>query len=496
MKTAIFFIQKSESKSGAFIFANATSMETKSVADYLNLIDQISFGNTDICTSIPYSDIWESSNLAIRDKSFLRERIVRPGFKLVKLSEVLKPYSNSVEVSPDDLLTRLSGKDMHLQLPDYKIFCDDLGLEHLQGRYTSITEGVFCVHSITQNYLWCDGDNDVPIYCNGTIYTFQIKDQRISPEYLCFVLAEEDVQTDIKSRTGGSTIPRIGRRDFLDVEIPIPDTEKDSQFTYELMRFLSERKSRLAEAEKEAHKESLEDIKEDIEDKIHLLGPYNLDIQSGLNRILKKILRGEKLDATTQVYKDSDISLDSYIRNLLSKSQAAGYITASIGGSIFEEVDKPLDSFIFLQEYLSYLQADDSFEDVKFRLMPIPQAFALRITSRSLRLALDTIVRNAIMHGFAEGFTGEKRIAIRISEDSLPGMAVISIANNGLPAAEGFSEELYERKFGKCGTTGHTGRGGFFVSNAMHFYQGFVSINTKDKNWPFIVNLHIPMSHE
>ena len=310
------------------------------------------------------------------------------------------------------------------------------------------------------------------------------------------MLAEEDVQTDIKSRTGGSTIPRIGRRDFLDVEIPIPDTEKDSQFTYELMRFLSERKSRLAEAEKEAHKESLEDIKEDIEDKIHLLGPYNLDIQSGLNRILKKILRGEKLDATTQVYKDSDISLDSYIRNLLSKSQAAGYITASIGGSIFEEVDKPLDSFIFLQEYLSYLQADDSFEDVKFRLMPIPQAFALRITSRSLRLALDTIVRNAIMHGFAEGFTGEKRIAIRISEDSLPGMAVISIANNGLPAAEGFSEELYERKFGKCGTTGHTGRGGFFVSNAMHFYQGFVSINTKDKNWPFIVNLHIPMSHE
>ena len=496
VKTAIFFIQKSDSNSDSFLFANATSVETKSVADYLNLIDQISFGNADICTRIQYSDIWGSSNLAIRDKSFLNERIDRPGFKFVKLSEILAPYRKSVEVDSEDLLPRLSGKDMHLQLPDYKIFFDDLPLEHLQGRFTRITEGVFCFHSITQNYLWCDGDDAVPVYCNGDIYTFRIKDKRISPEYLCFVLSEEDVQADIKSRIGESVLPRVSRSSFLDVEIPIPDVDREVLFLQEEMHFISESKNRLAQKEKEAHKESLEDIKDDIEDKIHLLGPYNFDVQSGINRILRKLQKGEKLDASTRIFKDSDIRLDSYLENLLSKSQSAGYITASIGGSIFEAVDRPLDSFLFLQEYLAYLQADDAYDGIQFRLMPIPEPFPLMITSRALRLALDTIVRNAVMHGFADSFYGEKRIAIRIAKDKLPGMAVISVANNGLPAAEGFSEDTYERKFGKCGTTAHTGRGGFFVSNAMHFYKGFVTISTQDKNWPFIVNLHIQVSHE
>ena len=336
----------------------------------------------------------------------------------------------------------------------------------------------------------------MPIYCNGDIFTFQINDSQITPEYICFVLAEEDIQADIKSRGEGSFMHRVDRKSFLDIEIPIPDTEQESLFLQEEMRFVSERKTRLAEKEKEAHKESLADITDDIEDKIHLLGPYNFDVQSGINRILKKLQKGEKLDASTHIFKDSDIRLDSYLENLLSKSQSAGYITASIGGSIFQDVDRPTDCFLFLQDYLTYLQADDTYEGIKFNLQPIPSPFPLMITPRSLRLVLDTVVRNAVMHGFSDGFYGEKRIEIAIAEDVIPGMVVLSIANNGLPAAEGFSEDLYERKFGKCGRTGHTGRGGFFVSNAMHFYKGAVSISTEDEKWPFIVNLHIPVSHE
>lgn len=496
VKTAIFFIEKRHEESDSFVFANAAGLQTRNVADYLNLEEKIRVGHPDICTKINIVDVWKNSNLAILDKSFLSARIERPGFKFVKLSEILSQYRKSVEVDAEEMLPRLSGRDMHLQLPDYQVSFEDLPLEHLQGRFTCINEGVLCFHSITQNYLWFLGDNEVPAYCNGDIYTFQIKDHRISPEYLCFVLAEEDVQADIKSRNKGAVISRVGRKDFLDVEIPIPDADREVLFLQEEMHFISERKTRLAQTEKEAHKETLEDIKDDIEDKIHLLGPYNFDVQSGINRILKKLQKGEALEASARIFKDSDIRLDSYLENLLSKSQSAGYITASIGGSIFELVDRPLDSFVFLQEYLAYLQADDSYEGINFRLMPIPEPFPLMVTPRTLRLALDTIVRNAVMHGFPDSFGGEKRVAIRIAKDKLPGMAVISVANNGLPAAEGFSEDIYERKFGKCGATAHTGRGGFFVSNAMHFYKGFVTVNTFDKNWSFIVNLHIQVSHE
>ncbi len=496
VKTAIFFIEKTHSESDSFVLANAINAEANTVADYLNLTQQIGMEDTNICTRVKYSNVWDSSNLAIRDNSPLSTRIDRPGYKYVKLSEVLEQYRKTVEVNPDILLPRMSGKDMHLQLPDYKIFFDDLSLEHLQGRFTCITEGVFCFHSITRNYLWFDGDNTVPVYCNGDIYTFRIKDRRITPEYLCFVLAEEDIQADIKSRAMGAVIPRVGRMSFLDVEIPIPDVGNEILFQQEEIHFISERKTRLAQEEKEAHKESLDDIKDDIEDKIHLLGPYNFSIQSGINRILRKLQRGETLDASTRIFKDTDIRLDSYLQNLLAKSQAAGYITASIGGSIFESIDCPMDSFIFLQEYMEYLQADGDYEGIELSLMPIPEPFPLMIHPRALRLTLDTIVRNAVMHGFTDSFNGKKRIAIRIAKDKMPGMAVISVANNGLPVADGFSEDLYESKFGKCGKTAHTGRGGYFVSNAMHFYKGFVTISTQDDKWPFIVNLHIPTSHE
>lgn len=496
IRTAVFFIEKRRSESDSFVFANATSAETKSVADYLNLIDQISYGSSKLCTRIPFSDVWDSSNLSIRNKSFLNARIDRPGYKYVRLAEILKPYRRSVEVNEEELSARLSGKDMHLQLPDYKISFEDLPLEHLQGRLTCITEGVLCFHSITLNCLWLEGDWDVPVYCNGDIYAFQIEDKRITPEYLCFALAEEDVQADIKSCLSGSIIPRVSKSSFRDVEIPIPDEVEDYRFLQEEMLFISERKTRLAQTEKEAHKDSIEDIKDDIEDKIHLLGPYNFNVQAGLNRILKKLQKGETLDASTRVFLDADIRLDNYIENLLSKSQSVGYITASIGGSIFEEVDRPLDGFTFLQKYLSYLESDDSYDGIRFRLMPIPQPFSLMITERSLRLVLDSIIRNAVMHGFPNTFEGEKCVAIRIAEADQPGMAIVSVANNGQPAAEGFSEDLYERKFGKCGRTGHTGRGGYFVGNAMRFYKGFVTISTQDNNWPFIVNLHIPTSYE
>ena len=122
-------------------------------------------------------------------------------------------------------------REVPFKLPD--LFFDDLSLEHLQGRFTCITEGVFCYHSITQNYLWFEGDNEMPVYCNGDIYTFRIKDKRISPEYLCFALAEEDVQADIKSRVEGAVITRVRRKSFLDVEIPIPDVEQEYRFLQE-----------------------------------------------------------------------------------------------------------------------------------------------------------------------------------------------------------------------------------------------------------------------
>lgn len=489
-------IEKSESDSNTFQLVDTTSYNLDLESDFINLVDKISFHDEEVVSDEEYSSVLASSIAQIFDSNARESRIARPGYKYVKLKEILAPFAHSVELDGEQMVPRLSGKDMHLELPSYMIDIQDVEITNIRGRFTCINKPVFCFHGITQNFLWCHAEDGYEIYCNSDVYTFTIKDERISPEYLCFIMHEEDILADIKSRVAGSTIPRITRSSLLDVEIPIPDENRRALFEQEILRYISECKSRLAKVEQEHHQETIEDIKDDIEDKIHLMGPYNLDIQSGLNRVLKKLENGETLEASTKIFKKSDITLADYLRQLVTKSLSAGYITASIGGNIFEPVARPMDSFIYLQEYVAYLQSDNAYKGITFSLGPIAAPYALMITPRTMNLVLDTIVRNAVMHGFSDSFYGDKRIWINITEDTASNEAIISVANNGLPADEAFSEDLYERKFGKCGETQHTGRGGYFVSNAMKFYKGRVSVDTTNKEWPFIVKLHIPMSHE
>lgn len=496
LKTVAFVIEKRPSSSNCFNLVDTTAYNFELDSDFFKLFDRAKALDHEVVTQVTFDSIFRTSNCQIINPKVKGDRIARPGYKYVKLENVLSTYSKSVELDGSEMVPRLSGKDMHEELPSYAIDVQDVEIIEAKGRFTAITEPVFCFHGITRNCVWCIAEPDIPIYCNGDVYTFKIKSDIITPEYLCFILQEEDIAADIKSRVSGNTIPRISRSAFLDVEIPIPDKDRKTLVAQEMLHFISDRKSRLVKAEQEQHQETIEDIKDDIEDKIHLMGPYNLDIQSGLNRVLKRLEKGETLDAHTKIFNQSDISLADYLRQLVTKSISAGYITASIGGNIFEPVDRPMDSFTYLQDYVAYLESDNSYKGITFSLGPIAAPYALMITPRTMNLVLDTIVRNAVMHGFSDAFFGEKKIWINITEDAENAMAVVSVANNGLPADESFSENLYERKFGKCGDTAHTGRGGYFVSNAMKFYQGNVSVDTTDKEWPFIVKLHIPMSHE
>ena len=496
ISTAIFEIVKEPNPSGLFHLYNATSFNLDDQASMDEFYRRVDNKDPETSVTITLQSLYSSRNLQIFDPSAKHSRIERPGFKNVMLRSILEYYSNPVELDGTELVARLSGKDMHLKLPAYKIDVQDVEITKARGRFTCISEPVFCFHGITQNFLWCVGEEALPVYCNSDIYTFKIRDSIVSPEYLCFVLNEDDIVADIKSRIAGATIQRISRQSLLDVEIPIPDEDRCELFKQEMERFISERKTRLAERERASHQETIEDIKEDIKDKIHLLGPYNQDIQTGLNRILGKLNKGETLDAHSKVFKNFDVELADFIQSLLNKSVDAGYITASIGGSMFETVDRPLDSFVFLQEYVAYLQCDNSYRDIEISLERIAATYALMIDGKALKLVLDTIVRNAVRHGFASPISGHKEIKISITGNDLNNMAVISIANNGARVAADFDASRYGDKFWKCGRTGNTGRGGHFVKSAMDFYKGTYSIDTNDEEWPFVINLYIPMSHE
>lgn len=496
VNAVVFVLENSQNENPYFYFHDVSKRPLLTEEDALKLLDRISINEPSVSAAIEYDTPLSTHNVQILPPSAAVQRIERPGFKYVRLNDLLSPYRKSVELDGTKMVARLSGKDMHLTLPDYMIDIQDVEITAARGRFTCIEEPVLCFHGITQNYVWCVGEKDYPVYCNSDIYTFKISSELISPEYLCFVLSQEDIKADIKNRVTGYGIPRITRQSLLDVAIPVPDKDRQDLITQALQQFVSDQKTMLVEQQKRSHEADIEDIREDIKDKIHLLGPYNTNVQTGINRIIKMLQRGDKLEAGTVVYKDSSIELLGFLKSLLVKSEDAGYIMASIGESIFEEADQPLDASTFIQEYVARLQSDEEYEGISFEITPIKQPHYMMITERSLRLVLDTIVRNAVLHGFSDAFSGPRKIRFSLDAHTKSNFAVISIANNGLPPAEGFTQSLYEGKFGKCGPTAHSGRGGFFVSKAMAFYKGYLFVNTGDKKWPFDVWLHIPISHE
>ncbi len=496
LQTAAFVVENTAVDDPHFYIHDLSKLPLESITDAQDLCHKVFAKDAAVTYSVEFTAPLASQSFQILIPSASAKRTDRPGFKYIRLGDLLAPYSRTEALDGTRLVARMSGKDLHLRLPEYIIGFQDIDLTMAQGRMNRIEEPVLCFHGITQNYAWCVADPEHPVYCNGDIYAYKISSHSITPEYLCFVLAEEDVKADIQSRIARSGLPRISRQSLMDVCIPVPDTDRTDIIAERLQMFVSRIKSSLAAQEKRAHEATLEDINEDIEDKIHLLAPYNSKVQLGINRVIKLLQSGEPLKADAKVYKNSDILLLDFLKVLLVKSQNVGYITASIGGSIFEEAKQPLDLFSFIQQYMAMLNADNEFADISFDITPVKNPAYIMITERSLRFVLDTIVRNAISHGFSEPFSGTKRIRFTIDADPSFKHAVISVANNGHPVADGFTQTLYQSKGGKCGPTSHTGRGGFFVSRAMAFYNGYVVVNTSNEQWPFEVLLHIPMSYE
>jgi len=227
-----------------------------------------------------------------------------------------------------------------------------------------------------------------------------------------------------------------------------------------------------------------------------LLGSYNSDIQSGLNLIVKKLRGGVVFDAHTRVFNESKIEIADFLEGLVKKSVNQGFVTASIGGNIFEPVNEPPNADQFFRDYENYLKSDDCYRDIDILIEIKEPNTLLMIDHKALWITLDTITRNAIMHGFSDPFYGQKCLKISLEQETSKEITILTVANNGNPVAEEFNDKLYASKFGKCGPTAHSGRGGNFIHKAMKYYKGEYSINTTDKDWPFIISLYIPFSHE
>ena len=460
------------------------------------LMEQIQAGNPSFCTILPYGNIWDNTDVQYRDlSSALPKRVAPEGMRFVRLKDILTSVRcPSVTVERDEFQHRLTGREMHLEFPEYSLVPEKAPMVELRfgQRFSVLTEEAFCFHGITGNFVWFKGCSEIPVYINSDVYTFQIKDNVITPEYLCFALGKDDVKEEIKARMTGVAIQRLSRRDFLNLTILVPDLSLQTLSLQEMNRQLSDAKSAAMKETKEETDERLREKYEDIADRIHLAAPYGASMQLGLYAIEMMLEEGKALDAKTEILPDRKAL--PLIKSIRAKSEKYGRIVANMNSDLLDDPEV-VDLNAFMEEYIQWLKDDTDNFDILFFYENNAKDAKIMFNSMILEYCLESLVSNAKRHGFT-GYTDMKMIKFVVNKYPDGQFIVLTVENSGNKVADGFSAELYKAKGGKCGHHAHSGRGGHYVARMLAKAGGDLYVYTTDPDWSFVVKLIIPVSYE
>lgn len=115
-----------------------------------------------------------------------------------------------------------------------------------------------------------------------------------------------------------------------------------------------------------------------------------------------------------------------------------------------------------------------------------------------LMVLFDTLLDNAYRHSFDKGqykVEGGNIVSIDLQPVRYKDDQFIRLAfkNNGHELTDGFTIEDYITKGRFNSETGRTGLGGYHVFSIVKAYGGFLNLSS-DPNWPFIVDILIPVS--
>ena len=498
IRTTIWVIKKGELRNSLKLI-DGSSKEFITPTDDLaleRLMSAVRGGESSFCTILPYSTIWHDTDVQYRDlSSALPKRYAPEGMKFVRLKDILTSVRcPSVAIEGEELQHRLTGREMHLEFPEYRLIPEKTPLMELRfgQRFNVLTEEAFCFHGITGNFVWFEGCSDIPVYINSDVYTFRIKNGIITPEYLCFALGKDDVKEEIKARMNGVAIKRITKKDFLEISILLPDLQHQVLSQQEMMRQLSDAKNAALKETKEETDERLREKDEEIADRIHLAAPYGASMQLGLYAIEMLLEEGKAVDSMTEILPDRKAL--PLIKSIRAKSEKYGEIVANMNSDLLDDPEV-LDLNEFMEEYIQWLKDDTDNFDTLFYYENNAKDAKLFFNKMILEYCLESLVNNAKRHGFT-GFTGLKMIKFVVNPYPEGQYIVLTVENSGNKVAEGFSSELYKAKGGKCGPYAHSGRGGHYVARVMAKAGGDLVVFTTDPDWSFVVKLIIPLSYE
>lgn len=302
--------------------------------------------------------------------------------------------------------------------------------------------------------------------CTVDIRVFEVNTTLVTPEYLVYALTNNEAINK----------GRISLSEFmmLPIVIDTPDNQK------RLVDKIVQRYQAQTTAELEADAKRL-GVKQNISDLEHMLGTTQ-------NRIGKIIQRLEKATPDATNYQQLVKQLKDNVEYM---NRTIQYTNARIESASFNMQEGNISAFI-----KGYADAWNNYGSKCFALDvldELDEKLSISFDKGMLTVMLDSILNNAVRHGFHKRKKDGNQVLIRLSEVAFENSPylVLSIANNGEAIADGFTIQDYVSRGRYTDSTGRSGLGGYHVFQIVKGHNGYLRLDS-NKQWNVMVEVLLP----
>ena len=302
------------------------------------------------------------------------------------------------------------------------------------------------------------------------IKVYKINEELVTPEYLAYLLTNHN-------SIGKGRMPLSG---YMMLPIVIDSLEKQKELTNREIQLYEQK----VNAEREADALRL-GVKQNVSDLEHMLGSIQ-------HRISKLIVRLEKATPSSNNYPHLVKSIKDNVEYM---NRVIHYNNANIDTETFNIKEGNIIEFIN-----SYVDAWNNYGGEYFDISIqnfIHDNINFSFDKTLLIVMLDSILNNAIRHGFHKRKTYTERNLVEIStsivEYNTRPYVLLSVANNGDPISDGFTINDYISRGRFSASTGRSGLGGYHVFQVVKGHNGYMYLDS-NKVWNMVVDILLPIN--
>lgn len=391
------------------------------------------------------------------------QKVVRLGNLITHVDGERVPYSN---IQKACTVSTLSKNFIEILLNNSKY-----------SELSGIHRNRICRHfsASDKKYLLCQSTFDVKyglftdkesFDCTTDIRVFEINESLVTSEYLVYVLVNNDA-----INKGGMSLT-----EFMTLPIVIDSIDDQKEIVNKIVQQYHLQKS----AEDDADAKRL-GVKQNISDLEHMLGTTQ-------NRIGKII---QRLENTTPEAANYQQLVKQLKDNVEYMNRTIQYTNARIESASFNMQEGNISAFI-----KNYVDGWNNYGSKCFAmdvLDELDKSLSISFDKGMLTVMLDSILNNAVRHGFHKRKKDGNQVLIRLSEVAFKNTPylVLSISNNGEAISDGFTIQDYVSRGRYTASTGRTGLGGYHVFQIVKGHNGYLRLDS-NKQWNVVVEILLP----